>query len=102
MRFNTLVDLYEVKIVNDGQGGRVEDKIFYKSLYCHLSLLSLEKQIQIFGVANYESLNLVTMDSIDIDNFIVLINGYFYKATGKLKKVKNKTYVTLEMLENAN
>lgn len=102
MRFNTCVDLYKVSKKNDGQGGRIENKSLYKSIYCNLSLLSLEKQIQIFGVANYESFNLTTMDIIDIDNFYVLIEGKYYKPMHKPKIIKNKTYVTLDRLDNAD
>ena len=91
MRFNTQVDLYKVSKRGDGQGGRIENKSLYKSIYCHLSLLSLEKQIQVFGVANYESFNLTTMDIIDVDNFYVLIEGEYYKPMHKPKKIKNKT-----------
>lgn len=102
MRFNTQVDLYKVSKKGDGQGGRIEDKSLYKSIYCHLSLLSLEKQIQVFGVANHESFNLTTMDIIDIDNFYVLIEGKYYKSIHKPKKIKNKTYVTLDRLDHAD
>lgn len=102
MRFNTRVDLYEVNRVNDGQGGRIENKSLYKSIYCNLSLLSLEKQIQLFGVANHESYNLTTIDTIDIDIFYVLIDGQYYKPTHRPKRIKNKTYVTLDRLEHAN
>ena len=102
MRFNTQVGLYEVSKKGDGQGGRIENKSLYKSIYCNLSLLSLEKQIQVFGVANHESFNLITMDIIDIDNFYVLIEGKYYKPMHKPKKIKNKTYVTLDRLDHAD
>lgn len=102
MRFNKKVELYKVNRINDGQGGRIENKSLYKYIYCNLSLLSLEKQIQLFGVANYESYNLTTIDTIDIDIFYVLIDGQYYKPTHKPKRIKNKTYVTLDRLEHAN
>lgn len=102
MRFNKKVELYKVSKKGDGQGGRIEDKSLYKSIYCNLSLLSLEKQIQLFGVANYESYNLTTIDTIDIDIFYALIDGQYYKPTHKPKRIKNKTYVTLDRLEHAN
>ena len=67
-----------------------------------MSTLKVEKQVQLFGVANYESLNLVTMSNIDIDNFCVLIGDTYYKPLHKLKAVKNKTYLTLDVLDHAN
>ena len=58
MRFNDKVYLYIVDKISDGQGGYIEDKKLYKSIYCNLSTLRVEKQIQIFGIVNYEALNL--------------------------------------------
>ncbi len=102
MRFNTQVDIYIIDRVKDGQGGYRENKRLYKSIYANISTLRLEKQIQVFGIANYESRNLTTMDIIDIDNFCMLIEGVYYKPMHKPKIVKNKTYVTLDVLEHAN
>ena len=102
MRFDTKVDIYKIEKVKDGQGGYIETKTMYKSIYCHLSTLRVEKQIQIFGVTNYESFNLTTMDVIDIDNFYIQIKDVYYKPLHKPKVVKNKTYVVLDVLEHAN
>ena len=102
MRFNNKVDIYILEKVEDGQGGYTEIKKIYKSIYCNLSTLKIEKQIQLFGVANYESLNLITMDSIDIDNFYIKIDNKYYKPLHNPKVIKNKTYVTLDLLDNAN
>ena len=102
MRFDTLGEVYELSKRSDGQGGYIENKSFNKSIYCNESSLSIEKQIQVFGVANYESISIITMDVIDIDNFCILINGVFYKPIAKPKVVKNKTYITLDVLDHAN
>lgn len=102
MRFNTQVNMYKIEKVKDGQGGYTETKTMYKSIYCHLSTLRVEKQIQLFGVTNYESFNLTTMDVIDIDNFCVQIEDTYYKPLHKPKVIKNKTYITLDVLEHAN
>lgn len=102
MRFDTRAEVYKVDKRKDGQGGYIENKSLYKSIYCNLSILRVEKQIQVFGVVNYDSFNLTTMDIIGIDNFYVLIDGKYYKPIHKPKVVKNKTYVTLDVLENAN
>mgnify|MGYP003371575296 CR=1 FL=1 len=102
MRFNDQVNIYKIEKVKDGQGGYIENKSFYKTIYANTSTLRVEKQIQIFGVVNYNSLNLTTMDTIDIDNFCMLIDDVYYKPMHKPKVVKNKTYITLDVLDNAN
>ena len=102
MRFDTLAKVYKIEKISDGQGGYIEDKNFYKDIYCNKSSLRLEKQIQIFGVANYESINIITMDEIDVKSFYILINGIYYKTISKPKRVKNKTYITLDVLEHAS
>ncbi len=102
MRFNTKATIYQIEKVKDGQGGYVENKIIHKHIYCYTSSLKIEKQIQLFGVTNYESLNLVTMSNIDIDNFCILIGDTYYKPLHKPKLVKNKTYLTLDVLDHAN
>lgn len=102
MRFNTKVNIYKIEKVKDGQGGYTETKTMHKPIYCHLSTLRVEKQIQLFGVTNYESFNLTTMDDIDIDKFCVLIGDTYYKPLHKPKIIKNKTYITLDVLEHAN
>lgn len=102
MRFDTLAEVYEVKKKSDGQGGYIENKSFNKPIYCNKSSIKIEKQIQIFGVVNYESINLITMDEINLKSFCILIEGIYYKPVSKPKRVKNKTYITLDVLENAN
>ena len=102
MRFSTRATIYKIEKVKDGQGGYTEKKTLYKCIYCHISNLKVEKQIQLFGVTNYESLNLVTMENIDIDNFYILIEGTYYKSLHKPKRVRNKTYITLDVLDHAN
>lgn len=102
MRFSTQAKIYKIEKTKDGQGGYTENKTMYKDIYCHTSTLKVEKQIQLFGVANYESLNLVTMSNIDIDNFCILIGDTYYKPLHKPKVVKNKTYLTLDVLDHAN
>lgn len=42
------------------------------------------------------------MDEINLKNFCILIDGIYYKPVSKPKRVKNKTYITLDVLENAN
>lgn len=102
MRFDTLAEVYEVSKRSDGQGGYIENKSLVKSIYCNKSSIRIEKQIQIFGVVNYESINLMTMDEINLKSFCILIEGIYYKPVSKPKRVKNKTYITLDVLENAN
>ena len=102
MRFDTLAKVYKIKNISDGQGGYIEDKNFYKDIYCNKSSLRLEKQIQIFGVANYESINIITMYEIDLKSFYILIDGIYYKPISKPKRVKNKIYITLDVLEHAS
>jgi hypothetical protein len=102
MRFNIKATIYKIEKIKDGQGGYTENKAMYKDIYCHISTLKVEKQIQLFGVANYESLNLVTMSNIDIDSFCVLIGDTYYKPVHKPKAIKNKTYLTLDVLDHAN
>ena len=102
MRFNIKADVYKVDKRKDGQGGYIENKSLYKSMYCHVCALRIEKQMQLFGVVNYSSVSLTTMDIIDIDNFYILIDGVYYKPLHKPKAIKNKTYITLDVLENAD
>lgn len=102
MRFNTRAEVYKVDKRKDGQGGYIENKGLYKSIYCNTSILRVEKQIQLFGVVNYNSINITTMDIIDIDNFYILIDGVYYKPLHKPKVIKNKTYITLDVLEHAD
>lgn len=102
MRFDKCVEVYEIGKRSDGQGGYIGNKSLYKSIYCNVSTLRVEKQIQLFGVVNYDSLNLTTMDIIDINNFCILIGDKYYKPIHKPKVVKNKTYITLDVLEHAN
>ena len=102
MRFSTQATIYKIEKVKDGQGGYTEEKTLYKEIYCHISNLKIEKQIQLFGVVNYESLKLVTMENIDLDNFYVLVDDTYYKSLHKPRVVKNKTYLTLDVLDHAN
>lgn len=102
MRFSTQAKIYKIEKIKDGQGGYTESKVMYKDIYCHISTLKVEKQIQLFGVANYESLNLITMANIDIDGFCILIGDIYYKPLHKPKTIKNKTYLTLDVLDHAN
>ncbi|MBC8630268.1 hypothetical protein H8697_00900 [[Eubacterium] tenue] len=102
MRFDTLAKVYELSKRSDGQGGYIENKSFNKSIYCNKSSIRIEKQIQIFGVVNYESISIITMDEINLKNFCISINGIYYKPVSKPKRVRNKTYITLDVLENAN
>lgn len=102
MRFDTKGSIYTFGKIPDGQGGYTEEKVFYKNIYCNKSSLRLEKQIQIFGVANYESISIITMDLIDIKNFYILIDEIYYKPRSKPKRIKNKTYIILDVLEHAN
>ena len=102
MRFDTLAEVYELSKRGDGQGGYIENKSFNKSIYCNKSSIRIEKQIQIFGVVNYESISIITMDEINLKNFCIYINCIYYKPVSKPKRVRNKTYITLDVLENAN
>ncbi len=102
MRFDTLAEVYEVIKRSDGQGGYIEEKSFYKPIYCNKSSIRIEKQIQIFGVVNYESISIITMDEINLKNFCISIDSIYYKPVSKPKRVRNKTYITLDVLENAN
>lgn len=102
MRFDTLAEVYEVSERSDGQGGYIENKSFNKSIYCNKSSLRVEKQIQVFGVVNYESIEIITMDVIDIDKFCISIGGIYYKPMSKPKRVKNKTYITMDVMDHAN
>lgn len=102
MRFDTLAKVYELSKRSDGQGGYIENKSFNKPIYCNKSNIRIEKQIQIFGVVNYESISIITMDEIDLKSFCILIDGIYYKPVSSPKRVRNKTYITLDVLENAN
>ena len=102
MRFSTQAKIYKIEKIKDGQGGYTEAKSMYKTIYCHISTLKVEKQIQLFGVTNYESLNLVTMNNINIDNFCILIGDMYYKPLHKPKAIKNKFYLTLDVLDHAD
>ena len=102
MRFNTLAKIYKIEKIKDGQGGYIENKTLYKDIYCHVSTLKVEKQIQLFGVTNYKSLNFISMSNIDIENFYILIGDIYYRPLHKPKIIKNKTYLTLDILEHAD
>lgn len=102
MRFDTLAEVYEINKKSDGQGGYIENKSFNKPIYCNKSSIRIEKQIQIFGVVNYESISIITMDEINLKNFCIYIDGIYYKPVSKPKRVRNKTYIILDVLENAN
>ena len=54
------------------------------------------------SLTNYKSLNFITMSSIEIENFYILIGDIYYRPLHKTTITKNKIYLTLDVLEHAD
>ena len=102
MRYDTKVELMNLAIIDDEQGGYEEILTVSDTYWANLSDINMEVSQQLFGRVSTTAINCVIYAVLDLDNnadTIFRINGKKYDLV-KSKVFRNKTHLYLEVMDN--
>lgn len=98
MAFNKRAEIYKIEKVKDGYGGYIEEELFIKGIYCEMSSMSQDKQLQYFSTITRTAITITCLIQLDY-NDVIKIDGENYKIIYATKTF-NKYIYDLERLDN--
>ena len=102
MRYDTKVELMELTVMNDGQGGYEEFLQVTDTYYANTSAMNMELSERLFGKISMTAINCVINNELNLDNnaeTFFAINGRKYDLI-KSKTFRGKTHLYLEVMDN--
>ena len=102
MRYDTKVELMELTIVEDGQGGYEEYLKVADTFYANTSAMNIELSEKLFGKISMTAINCVINNVLELDNnadTIFFIDGKKFGLV-RSKTFRNKTHLYLEIMDN--
>lgn len=79
MNFNTNIDVYSKRYIQDGYGGGEYKYTFHSTIKAALAPISTELILAGGRDINYQAIKVFTKTKIDVDDFVIKYNENTYK-----------------------